>query len=70
MSVMELAFAEELRKIALFGKKKPKGMFPTFRRIGRAAKWGGLGLGALLAYGALKGATEAKDEIKRERESY
>jgi len=69
MTIMEVALAEELEKIALFGKK-PKGMFPTFKRIGRAAKWGGLGLGALLAYGALKGATEAKDEIKRERESY
>ena len=67
MSTIAVAFEDELIKIGLFGKKKKKGMFPTFRKVGKGLKWGGLGLGALLAYSALKGASEAKEELKRER---
>lgn len=72
MTTIAGAFADELDKIAILGigKKKKKGMFPTFRKVGKGLKWGGLGLGALLAYSALKGASEAKEELKRERGGY
>ena len=67
MSKIDHAFRDELNKIAILGlgkKKKKKSMIPTFRKVGKGLKWGGLGLGALLAYSALKGASEAKDELR------
>ncbi len=72
MLEIDHAFRDELNKIAILGlgKKKKKSMIPTFRKVGRGLKWGGIGLGALLAYSALKGASEAKDELKRERGGY
>jgi hypothetical protein len=69
MTRIARAFHEELEKTGLF-KKKKKSMIPTFRKVGKGLKWGGLGLGALLAYSALKGASEAKEELRRERGGY
>lgn len=65
MDVVAIAFQDEIEKIALF-KKKKKSVIPTFRKVGKGLKWGGIGLGALLAYSALKGASQAKEELKRE----
>lgn len=74
MTTLESAFALEMAKIAFLktGKKKSfsKKHFPTFRKALKGAKWGGLGLGALLAYNALKGAGEARRELQQERRGY
>jgi hypothetical protein len=69
-SALETSFARELTKIALIGGKKSwsKRHLPTLHKALKAGKWGGLGLGALLAYNALKGAGEAKQELQREKE--